>query len=97
MSGTDSGCRIRDCEVRCYPIEIGVRGEQSVKLIDSLLPGVPIRLNKQFRQGDCGRYRCVARLFQPREDMIGETHISRIGFQLVYEGAGIKRDSAMIL
>jgi hypothetical protein len=39
----------------------------------------------------------MAGLFQPCEDVIGETYISRIGFQLVYERAGIQRDTAMML
>jgi hypothetical protein len=97
MRGADPGCCIGDGEIRSYPLKIGIRAQQSVKLIDSLLLGIPIRLNKQFCHGDCGSYGCVVSLFQPCEDVIGETYIMWIGFQLVYEDARIQRDAAMML
>jgi hypothetical protein len=70
MGGTDSGCDIRDFEVRGDPVEIGIRGKQRVELGDPVLSGVPAGLN------------------QPCEDAIGDSHIARVGFQLVDEDAG---------
>jgi hypothetical protein len=94
MSGPDTCGGICDFEVRSYPSEIRIRGQQRVKLIRPLLGGIPIMLNQQFRHGDSGRHRRMARLFQPCEDLIGEAHISRIRFHVVDEDAGVQSDPA---
>jgi hypothetical protein len=96
MGGAEPGCDVRDFEVRGDPVEIGIRGKQRVELIDLVLSGVPVGLNQQFRHGDRRGYGSMVRAFQPCEDVIGESHIARIGFQLVNEDAGIQRDPAML-
>src|ERR1019366_3497537 len=97
MRGTDPGGDVRDFEVRGYPIEIWIRSQQSVEPAGPLLSGIPIWLHQQLRHGDGGGYRCVDRPLQPGEDGIGETDVSRVGFQLIDEDTGIQRDPAMTL
>jgi hypothetical protein len=95
MYGTNSGCGVRDLETRRYPIEIWIGGKQSVELIDSLFTRIPIRLNQYFGQGDRRRHCDVVRSLEPPENVVGEDHISRIGFQLIDEDACVQRDLSM--
>jgi hypothetical protein len=97
MNSSDSGGGMRDFEAGGDPIEIGISDQQSVKLIEVLPRGIPTRLNQQFRHRDCGCCRGMPRSSEPRKNLIGETHISRIRFHVIDEDAGVQKDPAVLL
>ena len=54
-----------------------------------------MRLHQQFGHRDGGGHSAMARLLEPRKDVIGEYHVPGIGFQLTDEDARIKCNSLM--
>jgi hypothetical protein len=89
--GPDSGCDIGHFQVRYQPVEIRIRSKEAIKLIDLLFSASTIRRYQQFRHRDRGCHTHVARLLQPDEDQVSQPGISRIGFYLINEDAGIQR------
>ncbi len=95
MRGANSGRDIGGLQIRGDPTQIGVGGQQAVELVDSLVVGVPVRLDEQLHHGDCGSGRRVIRPLHPREDGVGERHVPRIRLQLVNEDTGVQGDPLM--
>ena len=87
--------QIRDLHHRRNPFEIRIGREQSIELIHAVVITLAVGLHQQFRHRDSGRDRCGARPLQPGEDVVGESEIPSVGFELIDESAGIDRDPAV--
>ena len=97
VPGANSGGDIGYLQIDRNPLQVRVRGEQPVEVVDELLVEVAVVWDQDLCQRNCGRDPARCPFGKPGENHVGQGYVLRIGFELVNEDGTIQRNPPMVL
>ena len=90
------GGAVSDFQSRIDPPKVGIRRQQSIKRVDPVFVGIPMRLDEHFKHRNRGGHARVPGCRKPGEHLLGQIYVFGIFFNLKNEDRRVQTDNAVL-